>query len=122
MIEPTKDLKNDECSVRAEDNARELERLCANPLDSESPREIEPVNVLKSESWYRSVEIRPREPDSPRGNPLTSEPARDSELASDLKIEVCSVIAEDEPSELARISVRPLNRAVMIESDPVRDR
>jgi hypothetical protein len=36
-------------------------------------------------------------------------------------IEVCSATVEDEPSEPVRISVRPLNRDVTVESEPDKD-
>jgi hypothetical protein len=36
-------------------------------------------------------------------------------------IEVCSATVEDEPSEPVKISVRPLNKDVTIESEPDKD-
>ena len=53
---------------------------------------------------------------------MTSEPVRDNEPIKVLKIDLCSVIAEDEPREAMNVSLRPLRSNVVIENEPARDR
>lgn len=53
---------------------------------------------------------------------MTSEPVRDSEPTKALKIDVCSVIAEDEPRNELNVSLRPLRSNAVIENEPARDR
>lgn len=102
--ESERDLNNETCSLRLDDNVREPVRDLKSEVCSARPdtRDMEPVRVLKNELCSPLLMTMPREPDRFFAKLLTSEPVIDSEPDSVLESESCLERLEDEPSDALR--------------------